>query len=216
MVASMKRGVIAAAIALSVHLGGVCGARAEEAQGSWSVVTAVLDGDTIRIGTTSVRLIGVDAPEIAHRAKPGEYFGPEATRFARQMLLGKRVRLTFNTGDEVDAYGRVLAYVFLEDGTFVNRELVRLGYARALTRFPFAYADDFRGAQDEARRAGRGLWAHHAASAATSAGKIIGNRYSKVYHLPGQEHYDDVGERNRIYFESEAQAQQMGYRRAKR
>lgn len=184
-------------------------------ESGWVVVTSVADGDTIRIGRMRVRLIGVDAPEIAHRDKPGERYGPEAAAYARRTLLGQRVRLAFNAGDEVDAYGRVLAFVYLADGTFFNREIVRLGYARALTRFPFDYVEEFRDAEAAARTAQRGMWAR-STSPAVSAGPIIANRLSKVYHRPGQQHYSDVAEHNRVYFENEAAAERMGYRPAKR
>ena len=58
-----------------------------------------------------------------------------------------------------DRYGRTLAYVFLEDGTFINAEIVRQGYGFAYTGFPFRYLEDFRAHEREARASGRGLWA---------------------------------------------------------
>lgn len=68
---------------------------------------------------------------------------PQASEFTERSLEGKWVRLEFEPQDEIDRYGRLLAYVFLEDGTFFNRELVRKGYARAHTRFDFRYKRDF-------------------------------------------------------------------------
>ena len=60
--------------------------------------------------------------------------------------------------DRKDRFGRTLAYVYLEDGTFLNAEIVRQGYGHAYTRFPFKYLDEFRGYEREAREAQRGLW----------------------------------------------------------
>jgi len=57
-----------------------------------------------------------------------------------------------------DRFGRILAYVFLEDGTFLNTEIIKQGYGHAYTRFPFKYLDYFRRYQREAREQGRGLW----------------------------------------------------------
>jgi micrococcal nuclease len=57
-----------------------------------------------------------------------------------------------------DKYGRTLAYVFLEDGTFVNAEIIRQGYGFAYTRFPFTYLEQFRLLEREAREVNRGLW----------------------------------------------------------
>jgi len=185
---------------------------------AWKTVTAVIDGDTIRVGEgwrrTTVRLIGVDTPEVAHGERRGEPFGPEATEFTRRALAGRRVRLEVQPHDQIDAYGRLLAYVFLEDGTLFNRELVRQGYARAYTRFQFAYREEFRRLEAEARAAGRGMWATVARAATPAAGKIIGNVRSRVYHVPGQPTYGRVAERNRVYFDSEAEAIRQGYRRA--
>ena len=186
---------------------------------SWRTVTTVVDGDTIKVSDgwrrTTVRLVGVDTPEVAHGDRPGEPFGPEATEFTRAALAGKRVRLEVPPRDQIDAYGRLLAYVFLEDGTLFNRELVRQGYARAYTRFRFPYRDEFRRLEAEARAAGRGMWAAALLPTAPIEGQIIGNSRSRVYHLPGQESYGSVARRNRVYFDSEAEAIRAGYRRAR-
>jgi len=185
-----------------------------------AVVTAVVDGDTIRIDDggrrTTVRLIGVDTPELGdrqHPSAPPQPFARQASDFTRRMLTAQRVRLEFEAGDRVDRYGRMLAYVFLADGTFFNRELLRRGLARAYTRYPFRYRDEFRADEATARHEHRGLWAQAALS---RAGPVIGNRLSHIYHLPGQAHYGDVAERNRVYFESEAAAREAGFEPARR
>jgi micrococcal nuclease len=93
-------------------------------QGEKVLVTDVVDGDTIRVGRgwkrTIVRLIGVDTPETVHPEKPVEYFGPEASEFTKKSLWGKWVHLEFELSDQIDVHGRLLAYVFLEDGTLFN------------------------------------------------------------------------------------------------
>jgi micrococcal nuclease len=184
-------------------------------------VTAVVDGDTIRIDrdgrTQTVRLIGVDTPEIRDRHRPSappQPFARESADFARRSLAGRAIRLEFERGERLDHYGRLLAYVFLDDGTFFNRELVRQGFARAYTRYPFSFAKEFRAVQQEARAAQRGLWA--TLDQASGRGPIIGNRNSRIYHRPDQEHYHDVAERNRVYFKSEAEAVDAGYEPARR
>jgi micrococcal nuclease len=57
-----------------------------------------------------------------------------------------------------DKYGRTLAYVYLEDRTFLNAEIIKQGYGHAYTRFPFKYLEEFRGYEKDARESGRGLW----------------------------------------------------------
>jgi micrococcal nuclease len=129
-------------------------------------VSTVVDGDTIRVyiggQSRTVRLIGVDTPELRDRDDPDappQPFAREAADFTRRALSGRLVRLEYEARDRIDAYGRALAYVFLDDGTFFNRELVRTGYARAYTRFPFRYRKQFRADEAAARSAGLGLWA---------------------------------------------------------
>jgi len=83
-------------------------------------------------------------------------------RFYQKEVEGKRVRLEFDQANSQighkDKYKRTLAYVFLEDGTFLNAEIVKQGYGHAYTRFPFKYLDEFRRLEREAREQNRGLW----------------------------------------------------------
>ncbi len=123
--------------------------------------TRVVDGDTIIVEIESkqekVRLIGVDTPETVHPSKPVEYFGKEASIFTKNMVEGKRVRLEHDW-QRRDKYGRLLAYVYLEDGTFLNAEIIKQGYGFAYTKYPFKYLDEFRQYEREARDNNKGLW----------------------------------------------------------
>lgn len=73
------------------------------------------------------------------------------------MVEGKPVRLEYDW-QKKDKYNRLLAYVFLEDGTFLNLEIIKQGYGFAYTKYPFKYLEQFRQAEKEAREQGRGLW----------------------------------------------------------
>jgi micrococcal nuclease len=74
------------------------------------------------------------------------------------LLNGKKVRLEFDF-NRTDQYGRTLAYVYLEDGTFVNAELVKNGFAMTLTIPPnVKFANEFMKLQKDARENNRGLW----------------------------------------------------------
>lgn len=119
----------------------------------------VVDGDTVILdGGERVRLVGVDTPELHRQGTPVQYFAREASAFTRRLVAGKRVRLDHDQ-ERKDKYGRTLGYLWLEDGTFVNFEIVRRGYGFAYTRHPFRYLDEFRLAERAAREEGAGLWA---------------------------------------------------------
>jgi len=123
--------------------------------------TRVIDGDTIVVAINGkeerVRLIGVDTPETVHPSKPVEYFGKEASEFTKCMVEGKRIRLEYDW-QKRDKYGRLLAYVYLLDGTFLNAEIIKQGYGFAYTRFPFKYLEEFRQYERAARENQKGLW----------------------------------------------------------
>src|SRR4030043_1262577 len=124
----------------------------------WVKVKRVIDGDTLLLTNgEKVRLIGVDTPETKHPQKPVQRFGKEAYLFTRTMVEGKEVRLEFDW-QKRDRYGRLLAYVYLPDGTFLNAEIIKQGYGFAYTRFPFKFLEEFRSYEKEAKENKRGLW----------------------------------------------------------
>jgi len=124
-------------------------------------VRHVVDGDTLVLedGVT-VRLIGIDAPEVDHPryGKIGEPFGPESAKFLQDLIEGKTVRL--EAGDEPeDRYHRRLAYVYREaDNLFVNRRMVEAGYAETYRRFDFKYKKEFLKLEAKARQQRVGMW----------------------------------------------------------
>jgi len=73
------------------------------------------------------------------------------------MIEGKQIKLEYDW-QRKDKYNRVLAYIYLEDGTFLNLEIIKQGYGFAYTKYPFKYSEQFRQAEKEAREQGRGLW----------------------------------------------------------
>lgn len=126
-------------------------------------VVSVHDGDTITatVGgrTEKVRLVGIDAPELQDE-RPEYRRAAEAARdFARSWLKGKTVTLESDSRqDDRDGYARLLRYVILGDGTNVNEELVRRGYARVYDRFQFDLKARFKTAEAEAKRERIGIW----------------------------------------------------------
>ena len=127
-------------------------------------VKKVIDGDTIRVtgvgrGTELVRLIGIDAPETGEGRTVRECFGREAERWlADQVPRGSRLRLVFDM-EQRDSYGRLLAYAYRADGTFLNAALVADGHAQTMTIPPnVRHAQGLSDLQRRARSENRGLW----------------------------------------------------------
>ncbi len=125
------------------------------------LVTRVIDGDTIEVsiaGTIyTVRYIGLDVPELDD--KRPEYCAPaqEATRYNRQLVEGKTVRLEKDIS-ETDKYGRLLRYVYVDD-IFVNAELVRQGLAWSIAYEPDTkYQDYLEEMETEARQDKIWIW----------------------------------------------------------
>lgn len=128
-------------------------------------VVRVVDGDTLvvsRLGKeNTVRLIGLDTPETVDPRRPVQCFGAAASQEAHRMLDGQQVRLeTDSSQDSRDKYGRMLAYVFLQDGTLFNKHMIAEGFGHEYTyRTPYKYQMDFKAAEQSARVAQKGLWA---------------------------------------------------------
>jgi endonuclease YncB( thermonuclease family) len=131
-------------------------------------VTKVTDGDTISVEVYGqvrpVRLIGVDTPETVAPDQPLGCYGKKASAYTERELMDKVVRLEIpRIGDSEDAYGRTLAYVYLdtdEDGEYehlFNEDLIELGLARTTT-FSHAYRREFERLREEAEVRGIGLW----------------------------------------------------------
>ena len=143
---------------------------AADLDGDIAIVNRIIDGDTIEVllagEPARVRYIGIDTPE---QGEPG---GDEATAFNTELVAGQQVILVRDVS-ETDRYGRLLRYVYLADGTFVNEVLVTAGYAVAATFPPdVAYAENFQAWEATARDAGNGLWSPASQEAAETVVEV--------------------------------------------
>lgn len=134
------------------------------AKAAGATVVRAVDGDTIEVRldggreSETVRYIGVDTPESVAPGRPVECYGRRASRFNARLVEGERVRLAFGP-ERRDAYGRLLAYVRVRSGRFVNAALLRRGYATTLTIAPNdAFSARFERLERRAAAAGTGLW----------------------------------------------------------
>jgi micrococcal nuclease len=132
-----------------------------------ATVTRKVDGDTVIVqidnppaelkASERIRMLGVDTPETVKEDTPVQYFGLEASEFTGKQLAGKDVYLAFDW-DLRDNYGRVLAYIYTENGRCFNAVLVQEGYGRALLTHDFQFKNEFRSLQQDAKNKKRGLW----------------------------------------------------------
>lgn len=150
------RHAAAAVVAIAALAGASCTPASEPPKIEGQVVW-IHDGDTIsvRLGDRKekIRLIGIDTPEL-HDERPEQRRRAYAARdYAIGRLKGKTVALESDPlVDDRDAYGRLLRYVVLPDGTNFNEEMVREGHARVYRRFPFSLSQRFLEAEARAGR----------------------------------------------------------------
>jgi len=133
--------------------------------GSFAVVK-VVDGDTIDINIpdanyphTRIRLWGVDTPETEKSPGGQMYFGKEASEFTKESTSGKTVTIYLDQAKNTrDKYSRLLAYVQLPGGQYLNELLLTEGYAYADLRFEHSFYNKYKQLEASARSLKKGLW----------------------------------------------------------
>ncbi|MFM8322070.1 MAG: thermonuclease family protein [Chloroflexota bacterium] len=126
---------------------------------SQGLVTKIVDGETLEIAygqsVVTVKLIGVDAPSIGN---PPEWQAAQAYGFAVSLVNGKTVTLVQDAQNFDPQTGQFSFYV-LSGNTFVNYEMIRQGFGRAVSQPPNVSCDNaFIAAQVEAQGSVRGVW----------------------------------------------------------
>lgn len=149
-------------------------------------VEKVVDGDTIKVYINdvleSIRMIGLDTPETVDPRKEVQCFGVEASNKAKEILSGKNVILEKDDSQgERDKYGRLLLYVYLEDGTLFNKWMINNGYGHEYTyNIPYKYQTEFQNAEKYARENKLGLWADDACVNVNTSESINNNSQTNV------------------------------------
>jgi endonuclease YncB( thermonuclease family) len=190
-------------------------------------VARVIDGDTIAVNDTRVRLEGIDAPETGQTCKR-KWFGSwpcgaAATAALENLLSGKTVSCDSRG---LDKYGRTLGVCFV-DGRDINAAMVRQGFAWAFVKYSSSYVKE----EAEARAGGLGIWqapstpaweyrAHRWTAAEPQAPQgcaIKGNvtRNGRIYHMPWSPWYALIKmepEKGKRWFCTEAEALAAGWR----
>lgn len=242
----MRRKAIGSATAVFLLLAANHAAAATIRLPSEGKVSRVVDGDTVRVRADgkehAVRLIGIDAPESAPSAKLdgdakrlGESRdvilarGRMVTEFLRRVCHDKPCGLGYDPANEqkghLDAYGRLLAYLWVKDRKglprLINAVLLRAGGARADADRPFdaRLCKAFQRYEEEARTHGRGIWRRGRPAApkapAPDPAAQVGNRNSKVFHTPDCHSAARMSLGNLVYFPDAEAARAAGYRPCK-
>lgn len=131
-----------------------------------ATVLRVIDGDTIDVqddarGRLRIRVLGIDTPETRKPGYTVGCWGPQATQYAKDTLMGQRVAvLSDSTQDRTDSYGRTLAYLVKADGWDYSVEAARHGTAKTYTYAgkPVSHHALIVAAEQDARVQQRGLW----------------------------------------------------------
>ncbi len=179
----------------------------------WFKVKRVNDGDTIVLTDgRHVRYIGINTPEIDHGSQKAEPYGYKAKNYNKKMVLSKMIRLEFDK-ERYDQYGRLLAYIFLKDGKFVNKALIEQGYAYFLPRRPnIRYNKILLQSQRNAMSAKRGIWRNWK----EKESGYLGSRRSKRFHYKTCPFGKRIGKTNKIFFSSKWDAFWAGFAPCKR
>lgn len=126
-------------------------------------VKDVIDGDTIKVvykgKEETVRMILIDTPETVAPNKCIQLYGPEATAYAKKYLLDKKKTVSIELGTQTrDTYGRILAYVYVNE-TMFNRLQLQNGYARIAIYPPNTqYLEELQADEAKAKNAKIGIW----------------------------------------------------------
>jgi len=170
------------------------------------------DGDTIVLADgRRIRYIGINAPEVGHADIKPEALGVEAKNFNKRMVFQTYVRLEFDT-EKNDQYGRSLAYIFSPADKFINKDILLSGYAHYLYRYPnIKYHSILLKSQRTAMTSNQGIWCNWN----ETAGRYIGNKNSRRFHLNDCPLAQKISPDNRVYFTKRWDAFWQGYSPAK-
>lgn len=159
---SKKASLVGAFFMLAICLAGPARAACPAPSAAEPVqVARVVDGDTLKLSDgRNVRLIGVNAPELAHNGRTTEPFAEAARQRLQALVAANAGELALQPGRQPkDHYGRTLAHLYDRQGNNIEAQLLAdgLGYLVAIAPNTDLTACQ-RVAEREARQAGRGLW----------------------------------------------------------
>ena len=184
-----------------------------EQQAATGKVAKCFDGDTLKLtDRRTVRLAGIDAPEMDHGKQKPQYYAREAMDQLNRLTQGKEVRLVTVDAKGKDHYGRIVADVILPDGHSLSDTMVRNGAAFVYphSELNAHFQERLRKLQHEAIAARRGMWAHILTLPAAKK-TYLGNRESMRFFPTDCAEVQHIKPRNRVFFGTLMDAFMAGY-----
>jgi micrococcal nuclease len=195
---------------LALHAGWLTGCSVEpQAPPREGQVSRVIDGDTLTLESGArVRLLGIDAPELEKEGRPADFLAHKAKAVLTDLTRGQKVRLEYDVL-RYDHYGRLLAYLFRPDGTFINAEMVRSGLAHVYPHQPnLRHREFLQGAQREAMEANRGVWQK---ALKQDEPYYLANKSTLRFHRPSCPLAAKIAPNNRLQLDSLKEAYLQGF-----
>ncbi len=201
-----------AALAAAVLLLIVPSSAASAKEKQPAVVSEVVTGDTVRLkGGKILRYAGLEAPALQNKILLVREYGQASLDFNRSLVEGKAIEIEWDSQIR-DRRGDLIGYVYLPDGTFVNRQILEKGHAKvAITPPNFRHAGMFRDAELVARREKAGLWREEPENPYLKS-EFLGDTMSKIYYLPSSPELDRIPAGHIQAFRSRVEAVKAGYR----
>ncbi len=175
-------------------------------------VREALTGDTVELKSgTKLKFIGVESPPLQNITPLVRQYGAEARAYTHDLLAGKTVQVEWDSRIRDDQQ-RYIAYIFLSDGLFANKEVLSHGHGKFVMPPPNnKYASDLRNAELGARRDRLGLWREEPKNPFLKS-EYIGEMNSKVYYFPTSPELDRIPAAQLVNFKSRIDAKAAGYR----
>jgi len=177
-----------------------------------ALVREVLTGDTVRLESgKTLKFIGLQAPPLQSIIPLMRQYGSEALEFNKNKAAGKKILIEW--GSQIrDDQKNFLGYVFLEDGTFINREILKAGHAKLRIIPPnIRYADEFQKCELEARRNRSGIWKDEPVNPFIK-NDYVGEKNTKIFYRPNSPELDRIPQANLVTFRSRVEAKAAGFR----
>jgi endonuclease YncB( thermonuclease family) len=174
-------------------------------------VAYVIDGDTIILQDGErVRYKGINAPEIPRKDDSGEPFGIEAKKRNEELVKQKKVKIIYDKEAQRDRFGRLLADVYLEDGSFVTEILLK----DSLACLCYGRVDNgLLSIQRKAIDAKKGIWS---LPPQKEEEHYIGNLRSMVFHRPDCPFGHKIAKDNKVVMKTRNEASKKGFCPCKR